>query len=80
MLDKNVIQIIKSRKSIYPSQFSGKILENSIISELIDISNYAPSHKMTQPWVYRVFTPKTVAPDGLVPLLLSVQQVPAISM
>ena len=52
MLDKNVIQIIKSRKSIYPSQFSGKILENSIISELIDISNYAPSHKMTQPWVY----------------------------
>ena len=47
MLDKNVIQIIKSRKSIYPSQFSGKILENSIISELIDISNYAPSHKMT---------------------------------
>ena len=59
MLDKNVIQIIKSRKSIYPSQFSGKILENSIISELIDISNYAPSHKMTQPWVYRVFTPKT---------------------
>ena len=59
MLDKNVIQIIKSRKSIYPSQFSGKILENSIISELIDISNYAPSHKMTQPWVYRVFTSKT---------------------
>ena len=59
MLDKNVIQIIKSRKSIYPSQFSGKILDNSIISELIDISNYAPSHKMTQPWVYRVFTSKT---------------------
>ena len=59
MLDKNVIQIIKSRKSIYPSQFSGKILENSIISELIDISNYAPSHKMTQPWVYRVFTSRT---------------------
>ena len=48
MLDKNVIQIIKSRK-IDISQFSGKILENSIISELIDISNYAPSHKMTQP-------------------------------
>ena len=59
MLDKNVIQIIKSRKSIYPSQFSGKTLEDSIISELIDVSNHAPSHKMTQPWVYRVFTTKT---------------------
>ena len=59
MLDKSVIEIIKSRKSTYPIQFSGKILENSIISELIDISNYAPSHKMTQPWFYRVFTSKT---------------------
>ena len=61
MLDKNVVQIIKSRKTTYPSQFSGKTLEDSIISELIEISNYAPSHKMTQPWVYRVFTSKTKA-------------------
>ena len=70
MLDKNVIQIIKSRKSIYPSQFSGKTLEDSIISELIDVSNHAPSHKMTQPWVYRVFTTKTK--DKLLNHILSI--------
>ena len=55
MINKRITEIIKSRKSIYPHQFNGKIISKEVIIQLIENANYAPSHKMTQPWRFKIF-------------------------
>jgi len=55
MIDKKISSIIQSRKSIYPNEFNGKIIEEDIIVQLLENANYAPTHKMTQPWIFKIF-------------------------
>ena len=55
MINKKISEIIKSRKSIYPHQFNGEIISKEVIIQLIKNANYAPSHKMTQPWRFKIF-------------------------
>jgi nitroreductase len=55
MIKEEISLIIKSRQSIYPNQFNGNIIPEEVILELLENANYAPSHKMTQPWVFKVF-------------------------
>ena len=55
MISKKISSIIQSRKSIYPNEFNGKIIEEDIIIQLLENANYAPTHKMTQPWIFKIF-------------------------
>tara|TARA_B100001250_G_C19419606_1_gene622639 strand:+ start:127 stop:684 length:558 start_codon:yes stop_codon:yes gene_type:complete len=55
MLDKNLSINIKKRRSIFPSQFNGEIIDKETILELLQNANTAPTHKLTQPWVFKVF-------------------------
>ena len=59
MLDTQVSNIIKKRKSIYPKQFNGKQIPKKIVIELLENANTAPTHKMTQPWFFKVFSNKS---------------------
>ena len=56
MINKKISSIIQSRKSIYPNDFNGKIIEEDIIIQLLENANYAPTHKMTQPWRFKIFS------------------------
>ena len=56
MLDKNVSKIIRQRRSIYPSQFIKKKINKKVIIELLKNANTAPSHKLTQPWFFKIFS------------------------
>jgi nitroreductase len=55
MIKEEISLIIKSRQSIYPNQFNGRIIPEDVILELLENANHAPSHKMTQPWIFKVF-------------------------
>ena len=55
MINKKISSIIQSRKSIYPNEFNGKIIKEDVIMQLLENANYAPTHKMTQPWRFKVF-------------------------
>ena len=59
MLDTQVSNIIKKRKSIYPKQFNGEQIPKKIVIELLENANTAPTHKMTQPWFFKVFSNKS---------------------
>jgi len=59
MLDKNISNIIRSRKSVYPKDFNGKKISKNIVLEILKNANTAPSHKLTQPWFYKVFSGKS---------------------
>ncbi|MAQ70096.1 MAG: nitroreductase [Flavobacteriales bacterium] len=56
MINNKISEIIKARKSIFPSQFNGKEIDKETIMELLKNANTAPSHKLTQPWFFKVFS------------------------
>ena len=49
-------QTIRQRKSAYPPQYIDKPIPKEIIEELLENANHAPTHKLTEPWRFRVFT------------------------
>lgn len=51
--------IIRNRRSVYPNQFNGKTVSNEVIMELLLNANTAPTHRMTQPWFFKVFSEKS---------------------
>ena len=48
-------KIIRQRRSVFPLQFNGELVSNSTIDEMLYNANTAPTHKMTQPWLFKVF-------------------------
>lgn len=51
-------QIIKERRAIYPEQFSSEDISKEEIQELLEAANWAPTHKRTEPWRFKVFHSK----------------------
>ena len=46
--------IITSRKSVFPPQYSGQPIPEEVLQEIITAANYAPNHKHTHPWRIKV--------------------------
>ena len=53
---KQITANIRSRRSVYPKDYSGKVVERWIIDEMLENANWAPNHKLTEPWRFQVFT------------------------
>ncbi|MGF1925106.1 MAG: nitroreductase family protein [Bacteroidia bacterium] len=47
-------KIIKSRRSIFPGSYIAKEIPRDTIEKLLEHANYAPTHKLTQPWRFVV--------------------------
>ena len=54
--NQEISHYIKNRRSLYPAQYSEKIIDKSIIEEILENANWAPSHKRTYPWRFVVFS------------------------
>ena len=50
-----VKEIIESRSSIFPKDYSGEDIPQEVLEEILNSSNYAPNHKRTKPWRFRIF-------------------------
>lgn len=55
-------EIIRSRRSIFPPMYTGETVSDDIIWEILENANWAPTHKMTQPWRF-VVIPQTKIPE-----------------
>jgi len=55
MIKNEISRIIQARQSIYPTQFNGNIIDKATIQQLFVNAHCAPSHKLTQPWLFKVF-------------------------
>lgn len=49
-----ILDLIKSRRSIMPNQYNKSIIEDSDINLILEAANWAPTHKKTEPWRYKV--------------------------
>src|SRR6478752_3748410 len=47
-------KIIKGRRSIFPDSYIKKEIPTEVIQQLLENANYAPTHKLTQPWRFVV--------------------------
>lgn len=54
-LEKAANELIRTRRSIYTNMFSGDLVEDRIIEEMLENAQWAPSHKLTFPWHFVVF-------------------------
>jgi nitroreductase len=48
--------IIKSRRSIFPKDYTGEAVEDGVIRQMLENANWAPTHKFTEPWRFIVYS------------------------
>lgn len=48
--------LIRERRSIFPKTYIDKPIDPSIIDQLLENANWAPTHKFTEPWRFRVIS------------------------
>ncbi|WP_416867647.1 MAG: nitroreductase [Imperialibacter sp.] len=49
-------RLIKRRRSIYTGQFTGEKVDEAVIHQMLENANWAPTHGLTEPWRFTVFT------------------------
>jgi len=48
--------VIRNRRSTYQQQFSGEPVDDDIVKKMLENANWAPTHKLTEPWRFIVFS------------------------
>lgn len=54
MSDKDINKIIRDRRSVFPPQYNETPVSDQFIRVLLENANWAPSHRLTQPWRFKV--------------------------
>jgi nitroreductase len=49
-------KVIEGRRSLYQQQYSGERVNDAIVRRILSNANWAPTHKLTEPWRFVVFT------------------------
>lgn len=55
-LKTTIQELIKYRRSVFPKNYIDKPIPKEILLELLKCAVQAPTHKLTQPWKFTVFT------------------------
>lgn len=48
-------RLMRERRSIYPGGYSGESVSDEVIQDMLENANWAPNHKLTEPWRFTVF-------------------------
>ena len=57
MLDpKNFDELVQNRRSVFPQDYTGEKVSDNVVRQIIDNARWAPTHKLTEPWRFLVFT------------------------
>jgi nitroreductase len=49
-------EVIEQRRSVYQQQYTGERVSDAIVNQMLKNANWAPTHKLTEPWRFVVFT------------------------
>ncbi len=50
-----ISDIIKKRRTVKPAKMNGKIIPDSQVKQLLQLADWAPTHKHTEPWRFIVY-------------------------
>lgn len=49
-------ETIQNRRSVYPPQYNNEPISKVEIQTILEAANWAPTHRKTEPWRFKVFT------------------------
>ena len=50
-----ISEIIKNRRAVFPAQYNNQPISKEEILTILESANWAPTHKRTEPWRFKVF-------------------------
>ena len=59
MYKAEINKVIRNRKTVYPTEFLREELSEKLVKEILTNATYAPTHRMTQPWHFKVYRGKS---------------------
>jgi nitroreductase len=54
MRAKALNELIKKRRAVFPHMFNDKKIPKRTIEQILENANYAPTHKLTEPWRFKI--------------------------
>lgn len=51
-----IFELIRKRRSVFPAQYNDKPILRSDIERILEAANWAPTHRKTEPWRFKVLT------------------------
>lgn len=58
MKPSQVTQLIRQRRSVFPKMYKPQAISREILEDVLENANWAPTHRFTEPWRFRVFMEK----------------------
>lgn len=52
---KQATELIRKRRAIFPKMYNDQPIRREVIAEILENANWAPTHKLTEPWRFKVF-------------------------
>jgi len=52
--DDMIFDLIKNRRSVFPAQYIDKPIAKTDIEKILEAANWAPNHRKTEPWRFKV--------------------------
>lgn len=56
MKPNQITNLIRTRRSVYPKNYTKEKVDEKIINEMLENANWAPTHRLTEPWRFVVYT------------------------
>jgi nitroreductase len=50
----NIFELIENRRSVFPAQYNQKPIKKSTLLKVLASANWAPNHRKTEPWRFKV--------------------------
>ena len=60
-----IFELIKNRRSVFPVQYTNQVLSKETIQKILEAANWAPTHKKTEPWRFKVLQGASQAKLGV---------------
>lgn len=49
-----IFDLVKERRSVFPHQYKDQPLTQETLEKILEAANWAPTHKRTEPWRFKV--------------------------
>lgn len=49
-------EVIANRRSVFPQHYTGERVNDEVVKKMLENANWAPTHKLTEPWRFIVYT------------------------
>ena len=49
-------ELIRQRRSVFPQDYTGERVKDEVVRQIVENARWAPTHKLTEPWRFLVFT------------------------